>query len=797
MRTDPCFPSDAPAAAEYNCYLGTRLGASSEAEMTRAMHGGLPSALTFACGLASLFFAPPPAHAQTASVSAWEAAQFRSWSFIPNWTSQSQINSFATDRVYDHLSDVLYSFGVQPKADGSLYYHPASSGHLATLKNDQAEFGFRYHMCMYTVNGGATDAVWETITSTPSIRATFVNNVKNLLAANNMTGMNLDWERPNSVAEWGNYTQLAKDMQAAFPASWEVSVDDYGSADSRWNDSPLFSASAFDQVGLMAYHYNAAGQNTWANSHTALGFSNSQLILGMGTWGDDGPATVSLKSIVAANPNLPADATNFTGTVNDINGVSRTGTWDIVSRYEVRDNVQLALNRGMAGVMWWTLSYDATNKMSLARVAHHYAMVKRNVPDLNLDGKVNAADAHALADNMGTLTDLTGTTTQAQFEDFYQKGNWEKGDRDGNRYVNQADADWLAGRYAALGVALPDRLAFTGSFEKLSNAKGLAGRWQAARGPGNQLIETGNFTQQNDGFLPFSAIGPGADTYSNSFVTIRNQNSTEAAGAVNAQPRSMRSTLATPVDLGEHGDTYITFLVRQNTAPLSASQLASPNRLLSLEMLDAAGANQFDFTFLGQQTDFSIRSQADAAGDDVIADGFAGNLTYLFIGKISGNGADANTIQAKVISSAQYVPNFTDPAFEWTLTAQSSADFNPVITQMQITSQHEANYTISNVWIGSESQFFAPPTPGDFNADSTIDDVDFGTWAAGLGMTEGATHWHGDANGDGMVDGFDFLAWQQNMGAPAIAAIPEPATLGLSMLAAVLAALQRGRRCSR
>ena len=66
---------------------------------------------------------------------------------------------------------------------------------------------------------------------------------------------------------------------------------------------------------------------------------------------------------------LAADATNWSGTAVDVNGVTRTGTWDIVSRYEVRDNVQLALNRGLAGVMWWTLSYDATNKLSLQRVA--------------------------------------------------------------------------------------------------------------------------------------------------------------------------------------------------------------------------------------------------------------------------------------------------------------------------------------------------------------------------------------------------------------------------------------------
>src|SRR5688500_16133390 len=70
---------------------------------------------------------------QASSVSSWEAADFRTWSFIPNWTSQTYVNSFRSDRVYDHVSDVIYSYGVQPWADGSLYYHPAAANHLARL----------------------------------------------------------------------------------------------------------------------------------------------------------------------------------------------------------------------------------------------------------------------------------------------------------------------------------------------------------------------------------------------------------------------------------------------------------------------------------------------------------------------------------------------------------------------------------------------------------------------------------------------------------------------------------------
>jgi hypothetical protein len=731
------------------------------------------------------------AHGQQASVSAWDAADFRSWSFIPNWTSQTHVNTFRTDRVYDHVSDVLYSFGVQPRADGSLYYRPEATNHLARLKSDQEMFGFRYHMCMFTVNGGSTDAVWESIVNTPSIRTTFINNVEGLLTANNMTGFNLDWERPNTVSEWGNYTQLAREMQAAFPAEWEVSVDDYGIPhgypDSTWDDSPLFDPDVFDQVGIMAYHYAASSQATWLNRHKELGFSDSQLILGMGTWGQGGPATLPLKNLVAADPNLAANATNWSGTAIDVNGNTQTGTWDIVSRYEVRDNVQLALNRGLAGIMWWTLSYDATNKLSLQRVAQHYAMVKRNIPDLNLDGKVNAADAMALADNMGSVPGWTGTNTPARFEDFYMSGNWEQGDRDGNGFVNQQDADWLANRFTALGVNIPDRLAYTGTFENFQNSRGLTGRWRAKRETAGNLRDTGNYTQHGASGLSWSGAGVGAAMRSNNSLTIRNQNASEQYDGLNTLPRILSVDLATPINTATTDETYITFLVRENTASLLSAHLASNNRTLSLDFLNSAGVNQFDFAFRGKQHQFSIESQADASGQDVTSGGFASDATYLFVGKITGNGTGANTMQASLFGTGSTVGNFASPDFPWAITAQGSAGFNPLITQLQFTSLYQASYTVSNVWVGTAADFFALPsaTAGDFNMDGNIDVSDYLVWRKSMGQL--GHQLAADANGNGIIDNGDYDTWNANFGSVAgggsDAPVPEPQSAALILFA--------------
>jgi len=769
------------------------------------------------CVAALIFVAPGAARGQVSSVSAWDAANFRIWGYIPYWTSSSQINGFATNGLYTHVSDVLYFGGLRPDATGNITY--ASSSYqtaLATIRSQAQTSGFRLHLSMFEVTGGQTDTTWESIIANPTYRANFVSQLKTIMlgaagTADDIKGFNFDWERPNTVAEWGNYTQLARELRAAFkdPSTpttnnWEISVCDYGSTDSRWDDSSLFDAKVYDQLMMMVYHIGATSSGNWANTKKALtgqgaakAFSDDQITIGVGTWGDGAGSepTVSLNSIVAANPNLAYDALTYTGTIG-----STTGTWNIESRKQVREKTQLAIDRGMPGMFTWTLHYDATNNLGLHRVMHHYMAVKRDVPDLNLDGKVNATDATTLANNMGTAWTNTGIATAAQFDAFYLAGNWEKGDRDGNGFVNQADADWLAGRYTALGVNLPDRLAYSGTFENFQNAIGITGRWRGGRNAQNKLLETGNYTQHGTGFLSWSGTGAAALKRSNYFVSVRNQSAAELSAGLNGQTRTMQADLSSNIDLGQNTDTYFTFLVRENTSSLTAAQLASSNRTLSLDFLNASGGSEFGFMVRGLTGQFGIDSQADAAGQDIFTGGFTSNATYLFVGKISGNGAGANKMQASLFPTGSLVADFTDPGFAWMLTANGSANYNPVIADLQFTTKAEGNFTISNVWIGSAATLM-PPTltsQGDYNHDGRVDGMDYVFWRKSVGQT-GSNLW-ADGNGDWKVDDADFNTWRVNFGRSVSAsglgaggAVPEPSSFLLLACGAILAWLRPRR----
>jgi hypothetical protein len=765
------------------------------------------------------------AHAQQNSVSTWDAASFRIWGFIPDWTPQSQIDDFATNGMYTHVSDVIYFGGVRPNSAGNLTTTTHGSLALPKLTAHAAAHGFDLHLCMKAVTGGTEHAVWSALSSSPTSRANFASKVRDKLVEFNMKGFNFDWERPATDDEWANYTQLAKDLRTTInPLGMEVSVDDYGFPDTDWDDSDVFDGDIYDQLFIMGYHYPAYAQfpgdtlhnEEFANRKLQLGvphedpaintaFHDSQLAIGVGTWGTGGPATVALSTFVAAIPNLGYDVTSISGTFNDINGNPRTGTWEIESRQQVREKTQLALSRGMPGMFSWTLHYDATGNLGLHRVMHHYTVFQRGIPDLNLDGQVNSTDAHTLANNMGSVPGWTGTNTAARFDDFYVSGNWEQGDRDGNGFVNQQDANWLASRFTTLGVNIPDRLAYSGTFENFQNSRGLTGRWRAKRETGGNLRETGNYTQHGTSGLTWIGSGVGAAIRSNNSVTIRNQNAAEAFDGLNTAPRVMTVDLATPIDTSKTSETFVTFLVRQNTGSLLSSQTASANRILSLEFLNSSGVNQFDFTFRGQQQQFGIESQADTAGQDVFGSGFAPDATYLFVGKIAGNGANANIMQAALFAGGATVDNFANAGFPWALTAQGSASFNSLITQLQFTSLYEASYSVSNVWIGTAADFFALPSAaaGDFDGDGKVDMSDYLVWKKW--KNQSGHQLPADANGNGTIDDGDYDTWRANFGriiAGSIAessneVVPEPSSATLLVFATILAVARapRHRRC--
>ena len=106
--------------------------------------------------------------------------------------------------------------------------------------------------------------------------------------------------------------------------------------------------------------------------------------------------------------------------------------------------------------------------------------------------------------------------------------------------------------------------------------------------------------------------------------------------------------------------------------------------------------------------------------------------------------------------------------------------------------------------VGADQYIALQEILADANGDGEVDDADLSSWAAGYGMSSGATAADGDADLDGNVDGADWLAVQRSYGdtalvagAAALAVVPEPNTGYLFLLCISNVAASRSFRAER
>src|SRR6476660_5886072 len=98
-----------------------------EEAMIRTSLKNLPSRIFLTIGVSALLaLAPAFAFGQASSVSAWDSAHFRVWGYIADWATNTQITNFATNGIYNHVSDVLYFEGLRPDSNGNLTWASAA-----------------------------------------------------------------------------------------------------------------------------------------------------------------------------------------------------------------------------------------------------------------------------------------------------------------------------------------------------------------------------------------------------------------------------------------------------------------------------------------------------------------------------------------------------------------------------------------------------------------------------------------------------------------------------------------------
>ena len=255
--------------------------------------------------------------AQTATPTAVNGLCKRVVAYYTSWTSGSYDAAVVP---YTQLTHINYAF-VTPNSDGSLngiygslYTGGALSADLTSLVANAHSHGVKV---LISVGGaGVPASTFSALAANSTAVSNFASNVYGMAVTNNLDGVDVDWEYPQSAADKTNFNLLIQALRGKFNASaapapsWQISaaLSPDGYYDQFLDLSTLAGSMNFFNIMIYDYHgswtnhsghnaalYQAAGDAAFGHTgddgadavayYTAHGAPASQINYGMAFYG--------------------------------------------------------------------------------------------------------------------------------------------------------------------------------------------------------------------------------------------------------------------------------------------------------------------------------------------------------------------------------------------------------------------------------------------------------------------------------------------------------------------------------
>ena len=282
---------------------------------------------------------------------------------------------------YDQLTHINYAFAL-PQADGKLAPFKDSDRLREIVANA------RKHQVKVFIavggwgigDGGGNDFRFEKLVSSAESRQVFVRSVSKFVDEHQLDGLDLDWEYPDdSVNTRAGQTQkssayfleLVKELRTELNKKNKLfSIAVVGSDDTIGAGIPEKAFEYVDWVNIMSY------DNSKEKSHSSYRYAMhcldywidkrnlpaAKAVLGLPFYGKY-PAT-AYNRILAIDP--------MASTKDTVAGIIYNGP------ALLRAKTRLALDRGLAGVMFWELSHDVTDPKKSLLNAINQEIKKQN-----------------------------------------------------------------------------------------------------------------------------------------------------------------------------------------------------------------------------------------------------------------------------------------------------------------------------------------------------------------------------------------------------------------------------------
>ena len=240
------------------------------------------------------------------------------------------------------LTDVVY-FQVTPRPDGTLPPEPFAAEMMTKLAAIRAG-GLRVSLC---IGGWGKSETFRSVVGSAAHRRALIDALRRLP----FDGYDLDWEYPETAADWAGLNALLRELRLAAPNRL-ITLAVAGS-----RPPPAATLPLIDRLHVMSYDHAFPHATPWKTTADidrmlAAGCPPGKLILGLPFYGRarDRNAT-AYRDLPVGPVDLDVSET----------GVAFNGPATI--ELKVRD----ARRRGLGGVMIWELGQDRTDSRSLLR----------------------------------------------------------------------------------------------------------------------------------------------------------------------------------------------------------------------------------------------------------------------------------------------------------------------------------------------------------------------------------------------------------------------------------------------
>ncbi len=304
--------------------------------------------------------------------------------YYPHWLK----SDLPTSKIQiDNLTHIIHSFA-WPTENGEIEIYKGMLDPILNSKVHEANKKILLAFGGATLSEGFAPMVTDSV-----IRGIFVENVYNFLITNNYDGIDIDWEFPQNDEEKICLTKLVKELREKFNANNSALLISMAIGSSSWSGEHFEFEKMIDHLdwfAMMGYDmagswmdfagHNASlyrGNNGWSWNdgyiylHLTRKIPNEKLLLGMPFYG---------KQFYASNL-----YETYTDTVIDLlyNQISEkifVENWEYLWDEEakvpyllsadrtkfityddttaIKEKVEYALDKGVAGVMIWALGQD-------------------------------------------------------------------------------------------------------------------------------------------------------------------------------------------------------------------------------------------------------------------------------------------------------------------------------------------------------------------------------------------------------------------------------------------------------